>query len=93
MVKKYHCPKCKHEAFEEVSVDVTVSFTVINTAEGLEYGKQSSADGGYVDRFQCASCGHIIEDSNGNPIDTLEDLESALDELGAYTDATVSDNT
>ncbi len=92
-MKKYHCPKCKHEVFEEVSVDVTVSFTVVNTADGLDYGEQSSADGGYVDRFQCASCGHIIEDSDGNPVDTLEDLGPVLEELGAYTDAPVSENT
>lgn len=82
---RYHCPNCKHDVFEEISVNVTTSFTVINTKEGLDYGKQSSTEGGYVDRFQCASWGYVIKDPDGTPISTLEEVAPVLKKLGAYT--------
>ncbi len=93
-MKKYHCPKCKNDGFEEVSADVTTSFPVYNSSKGLVYGHHCSGDGGYVDYCQCKSCGHLIRYPNGIPADTLEDLEAALEEQGAYTEVeSISDPT
>ena len=85
-MRKYFCPKCKNETFEEVSVDVTLSFRIKNAEDGLDYDEQTSADGGHVDRIQCESCGHIILAEDGNPVDVLEELAPALEALGAYQD-------
>lgn len=85
-MRKYYCPKCKCETFEEVSVDVTTSFRIKNTEDGPEYDEQISADGGHVDRIQCESCGHVILTAEGERIDVLEDLAPALEAIGAYRD-------
>ncbi len=75
-MKKHHCPACGNETFEEVSVNVTLSFRIKNTGNGLEYDAQTSAEGGWVERIQCESCGHPMKDADGNPITTLEQLSA-----------------
>jgi len=77
-MKKYVCPHCGNDTFEEVTVDVTVTFRIINTENGLEYSEQKSAEGGYVSRIQCESCGHVIEAEDGYPADMLDDLPNYL---------------
>ena len=86
MMRKYFCPKCKGETFEEVSVEATVSFRIKNSEDGPEYDEQTSVDGGHVDRIQCEACGHIIMTPQGTPIDVLEELAPALEAIGAYRD-------
>ena len=85
-MRKYHCPKCKNETFEEVSVDVTLSFRLKNTGDGLDYDEMTAVDGGYVSRIQCESCGFTFTADDGYPIDNLEDFVGELEELGAYKD-------
>ncbi len=85
-MRKYFCPKCKCETFEEVSVEVMTSFRIKNAEDGPEYDEQISADGGHVDRIQCESCGHVILNEEGHPVDVLEDLAPALEAIGAYRD-------
>ena len=85
-MRKYFCPKCKCETFEEVSIDVTLSFRIKNSKDGLEYGVQTSADGGHVDRIQCESCGYVIWTEAETPVDVLDELAPALEAIGAYRD-------
>ena len=85
-MRKYFCPKCKNETFEEVSVDVTLSFRLKNTGDGLDYDEMTSAEGGYVSRIQCEECGLSFTADDGYPIDNLEDFVAELEELGAYKD-------
>lgn len=86
MMRKYFCPQCKNETFEEVLADVTVTYRIINTEDGQDYDEQSNCEGGYVERVQCESCGHIIRNAEGNPVTTMEELAPALEELGAFRD-------
>ena len=85
-MRKYYCPKCKNETFEEVCVDTTVTYRVRNTESGFEYTGQSSAEGGYVACIQCQKCGYQIPSPDGHPVDMLDELAPALEELGAYRD-------
>ena len=85
-MRKYFCPKCKNETFEEVIVDAKVAFSLVNTEDGLEYDEMSSVEGGHVSSIQCEKCGHVLTFNNGYPIDNLEDFVAELEELGAYKD-------
>jgi|GEM_PF-3539041 len=85
-MRKYFCPKCKGETFEEVLADVTVTYRIVNTSDGPEYDEQKSCEGGYVAQIQCESCGHIIRDAKGNPVTTMDDLAPGLEAIGAFRD-------
>ena len=85
-MRKYFCPKCKGETFEEVLADVTVTYRIVNTSDGPDYDEQTSCEGGYVARIQCESCGHIVLDAGGKPVTSLEELAPILETVGAYRD-------
>ena len=65
---------------------MTLSFRLKNTGDGLDYDEMTSADGGYVSRIQCESCGYSFTTDDGYSIDNLEDFVAELEELGAYQD-------
>ena len=85
-MRKYFCPKCKGETFEEVLSDVTVTYRIVNTEDGQDYDEQTSCEGGYVARIQCESCAHIVMDAGGKPVTSLEEVASLLEAMGAYRD-------
>ena len=75
---KFTCQKCGKHRLEEVMTNVTVSSEIItiHTDEGLgdcEYAGICN-EGGEVDRFQCLSCGCVIEN-----VKTLEELVEFLE--------------
>ncbi len=49
MMRKYFCPKCKGETFEEVSVEATVSFRIKNSDVLEELAPALEAIGAYRD--------------------------------------------
>ena len=81
-MRKYHCPKCKNDSFEEINLDVTVSYQIVNRADGLDYGERNDHESGYVSHFQCESCGEIIMSPENHPVDSLDELAPALEALG-----------
>ena len=85
-MRRYHCPKCKNDSFEEINLDVTVSYQIVNRADGLDYAERNDHESGYVSHFQCESCGEIIMTEENHPVTSLDELAPALEALGAYTD-------
>ena len=85
-MRRYHCPKCKNETFEDVSVDKVVIYQITNTENGFEYGESITTEGGYTLHIQCRSCGLRIMSPENHPVDSLDELAPALEALGAYTE-------
>ena len=85
-MRRYHCPKCKNDSFEEINLYVTVSYQIVNLADGLDYGERNDHESGYVSHFQCESCGEIVMTEENHPVTSLDELAPALEALGAYTD-------
>ena len=50
-MRRYHCPKCKNDSFEEINLYVTVSYQIVNRADGLDYGERNDHESGYVSHF------------------------------------------
>jgi len=86
----FTCPRpgCNSHTIEEVMLDGSTcsEVTSIDRESGeLTYGNASN-DGGYVDRYQCRGCGHIIiDDHSPHAEDGLDGhaLVKALEELHA----------
>jgi len=55
------CPKCGGLSIEEVTTDAVVAYEVVSVTESGEpkYNVPTIEDGS-VDRYECASCGHVI---------------------------------
>ena len=65
---KFCCPKCGNDVAEEVIVDATISNEVMGIEDGhedLDYGACGECCDGYIDRYQCKSCGYVIPDVHG----------------------------
>jgi predicted RNA-binding Zn-ribbon protein involved in translation (DUF1610 family) len=79
---RFKCPACKGERLEEIMDNVTLSTPVTGVFdEGgtvtLDYGDAYTEYSDAV-RFQCADCGHVLTDADGNPIKTVEGLAEWL---------------
>ena len=73
--KKFRCPKCGCKRLEEVLVNVCQSTAIEGVDEdGLLIYGNSSTEGGEIDRFQCLSCGGVINDEYGMTITSPENL-------------------
>lgn len=63
---KFVCPRCKATRLEEVMTNVT-QFSVIQTVEEkdgeamVEYAAEGNTEEGEIDRYQCVSCGYVLE--------------------------------
>jgi len=76
MSLQFICPDCGGKRLESLETDVTVGSIITNIDESgdFDYREQNYCDGGYVARFQCAKCGYILRNENGEPIN--ENLEA-----------------
>ena len=76
MSLQFICPSCGWKELESVETNVTVGSIITNIDESGDfgYGDQNYCDGGYVDRFQCAKCGHILRNENDEPVN--ENMEA-----------------
>ena len=76
---KFECPDCGDNSIEEIVHGGNQTSLVTDIEEDggeLSYGK-TSYNGGEIDRYQCVSCGYIIEDAEDGAelLIALENLE------------------
>lgn len=71
------CPDCHDTRLEEIMTDVLVASEITIEDGEVCYGEQTNEDG-IIDRFQCATCGHVLKE-NGVAITTHEDLIRLLE--------------
>lgn len=80
----FECPDCKQDLLEEIMVGVQLCTALTdmhkleNETVEVEYN-QFELDGvqwsdGVVDRYQCANCGRVIRNEEGDIITDPEDL-------------------
>jgi predicted RNA-binding Zn-ribbon protein involved in translation (DUF1610 family) len=75
----FTCPKCGWKGLEEIcSCDAVASLVIGIDDDGqLEYDSPTLEGDVNVLHYQCASCGEILRDDDGNPI-AGEDLPEWL---------------
>ena len=74
---KFTCPKCNHNLLEIIETDAIVSSNIVNIREDGDFDYQNlTVDDSVVDRFQCAECGYVLKDENGEKItDNIDVVE------------------
>lgn len=85
---EFTCPQCKTHGIDEILSCSTVC-TWINSIDEdgvVEHGMASN-EGGYIVRYQCRNCGHVIVDDTTCGDDPLDEhaLVKALKKLGSKT--------
>jgi transposase-like protein len=84
---KIKCPSCNTiTQIEEVVVNAIISTTVRDAYEyEIDYEDDMETFDGYVDRYQCKSCGFVLKDEYDHNItyseDLLEWLENNVDKI------------
>jgi rubredoxin len=85
----FKCPKCGCPTFEEILINVTQSTTferVNCDAEITEPDYQNtSTEGGEINRFQCQSCGFVLQNEHGDTINDTQVLKQWLEKNGQKT--------
>lgn len=80
-MKKFCCPRCKNDTAEEIIVHAVIANEVKGIDdvcnEDLDYGLCGECNDGYIDRYQCKSCGYVIPNVN-----CVEDMVKWLNENG-----------
>lgn len=77
-MKRFCCPKCQNDIAEEVVFEGVICNEVNGSCEGdLDYGNCGEVEGGYIDRYQCKSCGYVIP-----KIHTPEEMVKWIEENG-----------
>ena len=66
-MKKFRCPRCQNDVAEEIVVDAVIFNEVKGFDENgeLDYGTCGEVQGGYIDGYQCKSCGYVIPNVRG----------------------------
>ena len=82
----FKCPKCGCPTFEEILTGVTQSTTfqrVNCDAEITEPDYQNtSTEGGEINRYQCQSCGFVLQNDSGETINDTHALRRWLEKNG-----------
>ena len=79
----FKCPKCGSNRLEEIIVNVTQSSEIAGVDENdLLFYRDTSTDGGDLDRFQCAECGEVIKGVTGRKVSSMNGLVAWLKEKG-----------
>ena len=85
----FKCPKCGCPTFEEILINVTQStaFQRVNCdAEITEPDYQNtSTEGGEINRYQCQSCGFVLQNEHGDTINDTQALRQWLEKNGQKT--------
>ena len=85
----FKCPKCGCPSFEEIVSNVTQSTTfqrVNCDAEITEPDYQNtSTEGGEINRYQCQSCGFVLQNGNGDTLNDPRALRQWLENNGRKT--------
>ena len=85
----FKCPKCECPTFEEILINVTQStaFQRVNCDEEItepDY-QNTSTEGGEINRFQCQSCGFVLQNEHGDTINDTQALRQWLEKNGQKT--------
>ncbi len=74
MSLKFKCPKCDSEKLECCEDGPYISeITNIDDEGDFDYGPIEGS-GSTVDGFQCAQCGYVLQDKEGNNLDMNKEV-------------------
>src|ERR1039457_588781 len=72
---KFKCSKCGSNRLEEIIVNITQTSEIAGVDENdLLFYRDTSTDGGRLDRFQCSECGSVIKGVNGKKVSSMDGL-------------------
>ena len=76
MSLQFTCPNCGTHRLEEIMSDVSVASEIasINEEGDHDYGEQTNEDG-YIAKYQCIHCGHILMNNGSVITDCIEMAE------------------
>jgi len=79
----FRCPECDESRLEEIVTQATIVNRVIELDPKYPdepFVEMSDICDGVTERFQCAYCGYILYDKDGDLINNFDDLIEWLDE-------------